>query len=241
VYLGTPPELSDVLARMPGIAGVVTSRSDAPPCDVVCPLMSLPRLFGTRLENVPATVPYLFADPAKVHAWSLRFPDDGKVRVGIIWSGNPMQENNRHRACRLSDLVPLLDRTECHFYSLQKGEPARQRDGSPAASALTDLSPDLTTFAETAAALHNLDVLISTDTGSVHLAGALGRPVWLLVSAIPDWRWGVKDTTTPWYPGMTLFRQKTCGDWSDAVRAVGDALDALLRSPVNVTPHRMEG
>ncbi|MBK7258246.1 MAG: tetratricopeptide repeat protein [Ignavibacteriae bacterium] len=240
VYLGTPPELADLLAGIPGIRGVVTSRSDAPPCDVICPLMSLPRLFCTHPGNVPATVPYLFADPEKVRAWSTRFPDDGKLRIGIIWSGNPKQENNRHRACSLSDLLPLLGRDQCHVYSLQKGEPTHELADRPEASSVIDLSAGLTTFAETAAALQNIDVLISTDTGSVHLAGALGRPVWLLVSAIPDWRWGVSGATTPWYPDVTMFRQQHCGDWSGAVHAVGEALDTLLRSRVHVHSHRTE-
>jgi hypothetical protein len=203
--------------------------------------MSLPRLFGTRIGTVPATVPYLFADPEKIRRWRARFPDDGKLRVGIIWSGNPMQENNRHRACSLNDLLPLLGRDHCRVYSLQKGDPAHQLADHPEATSVIDLSAELTTFAETAAALHHIDILISTDTGSVHLAGALGRPVWLLVSAIPDWRWGVAGTTTPWYPGVTMFRQQHCGDWSGVVHAVGQALDGLLRSHVSINHHRTEG
>lgn len=241
VYVGSPPELAELLAAMPGVRGIVTSHTEAPPCDVICPLMSLPRLFGTHAGNIPANVPYLFADPAKTAAWSSRFPDDGKLRVGIIWSGNPMQENNRHRACQLRDLVPLVGRDGMHMYSLQKGEPARQRADLAEAASIIDLAPDLTSFADTAAVLMHLDLLISTDTGSVHLAGALGRPVWLLVSAIPDWRWGVQGTTTPWYPGIRMFRQHVRGDWSGAVHAVGDALDAVLRSRPTIDNHRREG
>ena len=241
VYVGSPPELAELLARMPGITGIVTSHTEVPACDVICPLMSLPRLFGTRAGNVPANVPYLFADPGKTAAWRARFPDDGKLRIGIIWSGNPMQENNRHRACRLDDLLPLLRREDIRIYSLQKGEPARQLADHAEAASITDLAPDLTSFAETAAVLMHLDLLISTDTGSVHLAGALGRPVWLLVSAIPDWRWGVTGTTTPWYPGIRMFRQHMRGDWSGAVHAVGEALGAVLRSRSTLEHHRMEG
>ena len=241
VYVGTPPELAGVLAGLPGISGVVTSTSGAPRCDVVCPLMSLPRLFGTNEANIPAEVPYLFADPDLVRSWSARFPRDGSLRVGIIWSGNPMQENNRHRACRLTDLLPLLHTKGCHFYSLQKGEPAQQLATLPADIDMTDLGGELTTFAETAAVLHNLDVLVSTDTGTVHLAGALGRPVWLLVSAIPDWRWGVNGTTTRWYPSVTMFRQARYGDWHDAVRAAGRALDDERTRCQHGVHHRTEG
>jgi tetratricopeptide (TPR) repeat protein len=225
VFVGSPPELAGVLNGLPGIRGVVTSHANAPACDVVCPLMSLPRLFGTRMANVPADVPYLHADPEKIRSWRTRFADDGVLRVGIIWSGNPLQENNRHRSCRLTDLLPLLRRTRCHFFSLQKGEPAGQLADLPPGIDMTDLSPLLTSFAETAAVLRHLDILISTDTGTVHLAGALGRPVWLLVSAIPDWRWGASGPSTPWYPTITMYRQERCGDWSDAVDAVGCALD----------------
>ncbi len=240
VFVGSPPELAELLADMPGVSGIVTSHAAAPPVDVICPLMSLPRLFRTRTDSVPATVPYLFANPEKTRAWSARFPDDGVLRVGIIWSGNPMQENNRHRACRLRDLLPLLDRGPMHVYSLQKGEPSRELAGNPDTASIIDLAPALTSFAETAAVLNAIDILISTDTGSVHLAGALGRPVWLLVSAIPDWRWGVQGTTTPWYPGVTMFRQHVRGDWSGAVRAVGEALDDLLRSRRSVNHHSKE-
>lgn len=225
VFVGSPPELAGVLNGLPGIRAVVTSHADAPSCDVLCPLMSLPRLFGTRMTNVPAEVPYLHAHPENVRNWRTRFADDGILRVGLIWSGNPLQENNKHRSCRLTDLLPLLRRGQCHFYSLQKGEPAGQLADLPPDIDMTDLSPLLTSFAETAAVLRHIDVLISTDTGTVHLAGALGRPVWLLVSAIPDWRWGVSGPSTPWYPTITMYRQQRRGDWRDAVAAVGRALD----------------
>ncbi len=241
VFVGTPPELADVLTGLPGISGVVTSESAAPACDVLAPLMSLPRLFGTRMDTIPADVPYLFADQGKVRAWAPAFPDDGALRVGLIWSGNPMQENNRHRSCRLSDLVPLLHRKGCRFYSLQKGAPADQLADLPAGVEIMDLGGRLTTFAETAAVLENLDVLISTDTGTVHLAGALGRPVWLLVSAIPDWRWGVSGATTPWYPTITMFRQQHQGEWGDAVQEIGRALDDEGMRWRTGVHHRMEG
>jgi tetratricopeptide (TPR) repeat protein len=230
VFVGSPPELAAVLNGLPGIRGVIASHADAPACEFVCPLLSLPRLFGTRMTNVPANVPYLYADPEKVRDWRTRFADDGILRIGIIWSGNPLQENNKHRSCRVTDLMPLLRRKQCHFYSLQKGDPAAQLADLPADIDLTDLSPLLTSFAETAAVLRHLDVLISTDTGTVHLAGALGRPVWLLVSAIPDWRWGVSGPSTPWYPTITMYRQQRRGDWSDAVEAVGRVLDESIVS-----------
>ena len=241
VYLGAPPELAGILASVPGISGVVTSRTDVPSCDVFSPLMSLPRLFGTRPGNIPAAVPYLFADPERVRSWARRFPDDGIMRIGIIWSGNPMQENNRHRACRLADLVPLFNFPNAHFYSLQKGEAVGELGALPSGTDLTDLSGALTDFSETAAVLQHLDVLISTDTGPVHLAGALGRHVWLLVSAIPDWRWGVTGTRTPWYPTLTLFRQERCGDWSGAVRDIRTTLDATAATRSTFDHHLMEG
>lgn len=240
VYLGAPRELAEILRSVPGIAGVVTDRAATPRFDAVSPLMSLPRIFRTRIDTIPARVPYLAPDPARVAAWASRLPDDGRLRVGLIWSGNPAQENNPHRACRLSDLLPLLGTEHVHFYSLQKGVPAAERSDLAGAGELTDLAGDLHDFADTAAALQHLDLLISTDTGPVHLAGALGRPVWLLVSSIPDWRWEPAGGGNRWYPTLRLFRQRNCGDWASVVHEVRIALAQAIEERHAVHTHLME-
>ncbi len=149
------------------------------------------------------------------------------MKVGLIWSGNPGQENNRHRACRLADLLPLLSTTNVTFFSLQKGAPASELHAAVSPLSVIDLSPRLSDFAETAAAMELLDLVISTDTGPVHLAGGLARPVWLLLSAIPDWRWMIGRQDSPWYPSMRLFRQTRVGVWGDVVDQVSIELAAF--------------
>jgi tetratricopeptide (TPR) repeat protein len=224
VLLGSPPELVRLLAESPGIQGVFLSPSQVPQFDLQCPLLSLPRLFHTELETVPGRVPYLQVNSTVGRQWKDYFSQyAGKCRVGLIWSGNPGQEHNQHRACRLEVLRPLLSIQGVQFFSLQKGMPALQISESGFGDRLVDLGPRLGDFAETAAVMQNLDLLISTDTGPVHLAGGLARPTWLLLSAIPDWRWMVGRSDSPWYPTMRLFRQTSIGNWSELVdRAAGD-------------------
>ena len=225
VLLGTPPELARLLAGFPETQGVYVSPSLLPPFDVHCPLMSLPRIFRTTVDNVPSRVPYLNINPSAARHWRAALaPYDGTLKVGIVWSGNPNQENNRHRACRLADFAPLLGMEGVTLFSLQKGPATSELHTAPPGSRVIDLSQDLGDFAETAAALGELDLFISTDTGPAHLAGALARPVWLLVSAVPDWRWMIGRADSPWYPTMRLFRQSRIGEWTAVFEQVTRAL-----------------
>jgi tetratricopeptide (TPR) repeat protein len=229
VLLGSPPELARLLAGSPGIQRVFLSPSQVPPFDLQCPLVSLPRLFHTEIETIPNRVPYLQVSPTVGRQWKQYF--DGysdKCKVGLIWSGNPGQEHNQHRACRLEDLSPLLSVEGVQFFSLQKGTPVAQIPESTFGGRLIDLGPRLGDFAETAAVMQNLDLFISTDTGPVHLAGGLARPTWLLISAIPDWRWMVGRDDSPWYPTIRLFRQSTLGNWSDVVFRAVQELESFV-------------
>ena len=229
VLLGTPPELARLLADFPGTQGVYLSPTLLPPFDVHCPLLSLPRIFNTDVDTIPTRVPYLSVNPSVVRPWAQYFSQfKTTVKVGLIWSGNPGQENNRHRACRFADLLPLLSIRNVTFFSLQKGAPASELHAANSPLPVVDLSPQLGDFAETAGVMEHLDLVISTDTGPVHLAGGLGRPVWLLLSAIPDWRWMIGRQDSPWYPGMRLFRQTRIGAWSDVVEQVSDELAAFV-------------
>lgn len=228
VLLGAPPELARLLADFPGTQGVYLSPTLLPPFDVHCPLLSLPRIFNTDVDSIPARVPYLSVNASVVRPWAQYFSRfKTTVKVGLIWSGNPGQENNRHRACRLTDLLPLLSTTNVTFFSLQKGAPASELHAAVSPLSVIDLSPRLSDFAETAAAMELLDLVISTDTGPVHLAGGLARPVWLLLSAIPDWRWMIGRQDSPWYPSMRLFRQTRVGVWGDVVDQVSIELAAF--------------
>jgi tetratricopeptide (TPR) repeat protein len=238
VLLGTPPELARLLAGFPGTEGVYLSPTGAPPFDVHCPLLSLPRIFKTEVDSIPSRVPYLSVAPSIVWPWAVYFSRfASSMKVGLIWSGNPGQEHNRHRACRFADLLPLLSVQNVTFFSLQKGAPAAELHTVSPPPLVIDLSPHLGDFAETAAVMHELDLVISTDTGPAHLAGALGRPIWLLLSAIPDWRWFLGRQDSPWYPSMRLFRQTRVGVWTDIVeRLVTELAASVAAHSVPSTP-----
>lgn len=225
VTLEVQPPLAALLAA--SFAGVaVTARSgQVPPHDAQCPLMSLPRLFGTRLETVPAATPYLRADPQRVARARARLGGGG-LTVGLVWAGSPTQANDQNRSIPLAALRPLLGVPGVRFFSLQKV--SRPGDAAFLADhpAVTDLAPGLGDFADTAAYLQALDLLITVDTSVAHVAGALGRPVWVLLPQVPDWRWLLERDDSPWYPTARLFRQPRRGDWEGVVRRLADALAA---------------
>lgn len=203
---------------------------DTPPdgVDFHAPLMSLPRGFATRIETIPGEMPYLAAPPALVDAWAERLAATEGFRLGIVWAGNRTYQNDAKRSLAFPELTPLLETPGCTAFSLQL-------DRDEAADGVIDLAADLGDFADTAAAIENLDLVIAVDTAVAHLAGALGRPVWTLLPAASDWRWLKNRTDTPWYPSMRLYRQQRPGDWQAVVRAV--ATD--LRQTIAVWPGRI--
>ncbi|NVO15103.1 MAG: glycosyltransferase family protein [Rhodoplanes sp.] len=219
--------LLPLLAGMPDIEAVVWDRSAPPAHDLHCPYLSLPRAFGTTLETIPATVPYLAAPPDRVNAWEGRLAALPRPRVGIAWAGNPGFANDRHRSIPLSTLAPLLAADGVQFVSLQRDlrhgdETALQRLPN-----LVQLGEELRDFADTAAVIAALDLVISVDTAVAHLAGALGKPVWILLPYSPDWRWMLDREDSPWYPTARLFRQPRTGDWRSVVARLGEALQAF--------------
>nr|CAA9291163.1 FOG: TPR repeat [uncultured Armatimonadetes bacterium] len=201
-------------------------EDDAPavPFDLHVPLLSLPGLFGTNEATIPASVPYLRAEPEAVAHWQrLLAPFDG-LKVGIVWAGNPAHRNDRNRSCALADFAPLAGIGGLTLFSLQKGPAAVQAGEPPAGMTLVDLDEDLTDFGQTAAALTALDLVIAVDTSVVHLAGALGKPVWVLLPFAADWRWLRERDDSPWYPTMRLFRQPAPGDWPGVFARVVETL-----------------
>jgi tetratricopeptide (TPR) repeat protein len=195
--------------------------------DFWVPMMSVPSCIDMDLAGVPADVPYLFADQAKVETWRTRLAettDDAARKVGLVWAGSPSFGNDRYRSMALADLSALSELRNVCWYVLQKGPAHAQLDDAPAAFRAHDFSTDLTSFEETAALIMNLDLVIAVDTGVAHLAGALGKPVWLLLPANSDWRWLEARSDSPWYPGMKLFRQTVLGDWAPVVERVAEAL-----------------
>ncbi len=207
------------------VAEVVRKGDPLPPCDRHAPLMSLPHLLATRLASIPAAIPYLAADAADLAGWRERLEPAPRPRVGLVWSGNPRHENDRHRSLPAAALAPLVAGSAASFFSLQV--PARAEDlAALPPGRVVNLAPYLGDFADTAAAISTLDLVVSVDTAAVHLAGALGRPAWLLLPHIAEWRWLVGRDDSPWYPSLRLFRQRAAGDWAELIDRVGAALAA---------------
>ncbi|MGI0489742.1 tetratricopeptide repeat protein [Pantanalinema rosaneae CENA516] len=211
-----------LLETAPGIDQLVAQDTPLPDFDVHAPLLSLPRILGTTLDTVPATIPYLQAPSPLPH---LPISPSSSLKVGIAWMGNPNHKNNRYRSCTLTDWQPLFNLPGIEFYSLQKGEAEAELNSYPNLP-VQDLSPYLKDFADTAAAIAQLDLILTIDTSVAHLAGALGKPTWLLLSFAPDWRWMIDRDDSPWYPTMRLFRQTAPGDWAGVFDRVKLALIA---------------
>jgi tetratricopeptide (TPR) repeat protein len=221
-------ELVGLLRSNPDLGEVVPGDAGVPAHDFHCPLMSLPLAFNTRLDSIPASVPYLKADAALAEAWGKKLgPGDDGPRVGLAWAGNPRFMEDRTRSMKVDDLAPLGAVRGVKFYSLQKGVAAEQAKNPPPGLELTDLAPGLNDFADTAAVMSLMDLIITTDTSVPHLAGALARPVWVMLQFVPDFRWLLGREQSPWYPTMRLFRQKSPGDWNELVGRVAQALAAF--------------
>lgn len=191
------------------------------------PLLSLPRVFGTTPSTILARVPYVDVSAIRRRKDPGALPPIAASRspkIGIVWAGSPTHKNDRSRSCPLGALVPLLRTPGVDFYSLQKGKHSQERAELPSEVAVQDLGPALHDYGDAALALDALDLLISVDTSVVHLAGALGKPVWVLLSDVPDWRWGSEGETTPWYPSVRLFRQAQRGDWTAVIARTVEAL-----------------
>jgi len=198
---------------------------DFPEYEVHCPLMSLPHVFRTNLTNIPAPNPYVWADDVLADQWRRRLQGSAERKIGIAWAGSAVHPNDRNRSFPLSTLAALGQVANVRWVSLQTGEPARQAATAP--FALTDWSGDLTDFADTAALVANLDLVISADTAVVHLAAAMGKPVWVLLPKAPDWRWMREREDSPWYPTIRFFRQEVAGDWTTPVSRIVSAAEAL--------------
>lgn len=221
VVLEVPAALKTLLASLEGVSRVVAEGDPMPPFDLQCPIMSLPLAFGTTLATVPAQTPYIWSDPARRELWKRRLDEaapSGRPRIGLAWAGNPRQNNDENRSMPLAALAPLygLDAT---FVCLQPF--ARENDKATLAqSGIVDFGPALADFADTAALIDALDLVISVDTSVAHLAGAMGRPLWVLLCRVPDWRWLLDREDSPWYPQARLLRQDKPGDWSTLVERV---------------------
>jgi Flp pilus assembly protein TadD len=210
----------------PGLE-LVSHWDRCPPFAAYCPLSGLPRLHGTTLDTIPGKLPYLHADPARTAAWRARLRDllqPGTRRIGIVWAGRPTHNNDCNRSMRLSALAPITSLDGISLVSLQKG-PAQSGIAEYFGRApLLNLGAEIADFVDTMAIIETLDLIITVDTAVAHLAGAMGKPVWILLPYAPDWRWLLERSDSPWYPTARLFRQPGPGDWASVARRVGEAL-----------------
>lgn len=218
VILACQAELVRLFSTLPGPKRVVT-YGELPDFDCHAPLLSLPRIFGTRLNTIPAEVPYLDVEEELTRIWSERIGQAPGPKVGVVWRGNPEQRVNRARSCPPDMLRALKDVPGIRLFSLQK-----ETGGDGVPKGFTDLSPHLGDFADTAAAIQQLDAVVSICTSVAHLAGALGCPTWIMLAFAADWRWLQERDDSPWYPSVRLVRQQALGDWAGVVKRVADAL-----------------
>ncbi|MGO9361315.1 MAG: tetratricopeptide repeat protein [Xanthobacteraceae bacterium] len=224
-------QLPQSLARLYGAginaaAQVTTLDEPLPHFDCHVTLMSLPRIFATTPDDVPDGVPYLHAPRDSADSWRRWFGAHDALRVGVVWSGNPDHENDLNRSIPLARMMPLFADREIQFYSLQVGKAAADL-GAVTGGVVHDISMRLTDFGETAAAVEALDLVITVDTAVAHLAGAIGKPVWVLLPHVPDWRWQLGREDSPWYPTMRLYRQARRGDWEGVLDRVRRELTIL--------------
>jgi hypothetical protein len=223
VIFGCQPELTELFRQIEGIHEFAVPSKPLPLFDVHCPLLSLPLAFGTTLDSIPWNGPYLQADPNRAQQWKARMPEGFKI--GLSWRGDGRNRLDRWRSIGWQDFSRILSRPSVQFFSLQKYANVQVTD-----ERLLDWTRELNDFNDTAAFVANLDLVITVDTAVAHLAGAMGKPVWALISASPDFRWMLDREDTPWYPSMRLFRQKTLGQWDDVIDRVLAALANLPNS-----------
>jgi tetratricopeptide (TPR) repeat protein len=235
VVLEVQPRLHRLLTPMKGATEVICRGQALPEFDWQCPLLSLPLALGTELASIPAKIPYLFPDPALSDAWKRRLPRNS-VRIGLVWAGNPLHPHEFWRSIPLQKLAPLTKLEGTTIYSLQMGTPADQLKQWGGHAQVVDLQQEQKDFADTAAIVANLDLVISIDTSVAHLAGAMGKPVWVLLCKSADWRWMLEREDSPWYPTARLFRQSTMGNWQDVVDQVEPALRNLVANAGSPTP-----
>lgn len=222
------PPLVQLFKTIQGVSSVVSFDEQLPVFDCHIPLLSLPHIFKTTLQTIPFQSSYLKIAIDYQMKWrKLISPDSTSLRVGLVWSGKPYPDPLR--SCRLVDLGPLADLGNVIFYTLQLGPGSEQASTPPPGMKLINLTNQIYDFADTAALINMLDIVICIDTAVAHLAGALGKPVYVMLPFAPDWRWLLERNDSPWYSTMRLFRQKQPGDWREVALQIQSALETLIR------------
>jgi Flp pilus assembly protein TadD len=230
IILRCQRQLAKLLKNFPGIHQTVSEDDPVPHFDVHCPLISLPVAFKTRLETIPSAGPYLRPPAALSRAWAAHFDEtDDRLRVGLVWAGHPSHSNDHNRSTCLDTFAPLSGAQNTVFYSLQIGAAGAEADDPPPGINLINLTSEIVDFADTAALIDHLDLVIAVDTSTAHVAAAMGKPVWLVLPFVAEWRWLIDRTDTPWYPTMRLFRQPKLNDWRGAITLLLEPLRRLAR------------
>jgi hypothetical protein len=227
VALETYTDLTALMRTLDGVETVIADGEPEPPSDIVTPLLSLPLVFGTEVRSIPAEVPYLAPPADRLAAWRKRLGPRTSPRVGVAWWGS---QHIPKRSLPIETLLPLLALSGFEFHALQQEIPPAQLEFLSAHPLLTHHSDELSDFADTAALISLLDLVVTIDTSVAHLAGALGKPVWIMLQHSADWRWLLERDDSPWYPTARLFRQQKRGDWAGVVSDVVRAF-AHLRLP----------
>ena len=226
VAVACSAEMIPVLRQLLPADRIFCRWEDCPPYRAFCALSGLPRLHGTRIEHVPASIPYLRADPVRVAASAerlRRIAPNGSRRIGIVWAGRPTHNNDRRRSAKLSDFAPLAALPGVALVSLQKGPAADQAGSYFGRAPLINIGAEVHDYDDTMALLECLDLVVTVDTSVGHLAAAMGKPVWILLATSPDWRWLLNRDDSPWYPTVRLFRQTKARRWGDVFERVAAA------------------
>jgi hypothetical protein len=224
IILCVQPELTQIVGSVRGAERVMTTADPLPPFDLHCPVMSLPLAFGTLATTIPANIPYLSAPDRHQTWWRNRLGPKTKRRIGLVWSGGATHKNDHNRSLPLQALLPILD-ADAEFVSLQVDYRPGDRTLLGADGRIRNFQNDLKSFADTAALIEQLDLVISVDTSAAHLAGALGKALWILLPYMPDFRWALDRADSPWYPTARLFRQPGINDWESVLESVRNALE----------------
>lgn len=225
--LRVPPPLLSLAQTLDCPVSIITFADPLPPHNFNCPLMSLPLAFGTTLESIPSDVPYLSPKADQVENWRIQLGPGTRLRIGLVWAGRRREPVNRTRDMGLEVFDPLT-RLDVEIISLQKEIPDQDRRVLESMPKINCLGEKLSDFADTAALIENLDMVIGVDSAVAHLAGAQGKPVWIMLRHSGEWRWLLERADSPWYPTARLFRQKKPGDWAGVVSDITQQLQALM-------------
>ena len=212
-----------LLLNVPKIDRLIIKGDHVPNFNVCAPLLSIPYILGTTSASIPANTPYLFSNDNSVHLKNLQ---EKNKNVGIVWAGSPKHKNDRNRSTQLSNFLPLASLPGVQLFSLQVGSRRADLKRIINETTIIDATSEINDYADTAAIIGQLDLIISVDTSVAHLAGPMGKPVWVLLPFAPDYRWLLDRGDSPWYPTMQLYRQRSPGNWSD----IFDEIERLLRA-----------